>query len=212
MVDYIGTVRRRYERPARYLWQFSLQYPKAAAQQTQPVPKKERLRDMLRPQFLGLSKKIQEEIAAIMQRWTGAREKTVLHTVNKQLDIHSKSWRGKLEKTEKIRGELAKKSEMKTQLLFRDTEKQIKRLEKSISDLHKQEEEKKRTQERMEQEARPVSRRGARRMIAESAEDVSEAVTQQMQRQLRGRERQALRQMRDAQRYDAMRRAERNKR
>lgn len=208
-MDYIKTVRQRYQMSTILQGQFTLQYPKKEVKEEPAVPRKERLRDMLRPQLSGFTRKIQDEISAIINRWTSTREKTLFQTINKQMETHSSVWNQKWDKTEKARVEHQKRNDQRTQLLFRNTEKQIKTLEKNVNELLKREKEKKQADERMEIEEKPVSRRKAREMIENSSGDLTEAISREMYTHFRRRTEHAVRQMQSKQQYDEMRRMER---
>lgn len=213
-MDLINTVRQRYGRAVILRRDFTLvhrNWPAAAAPQEKPR-KKGGLLDFFRPQLSSVSKKIHEEIAAILTRQAEAREKTFRTELGREVLRQASVWKEFAARTEKNQREQARATDKRFDLVLVETNKRLAALRRDTDLLAKREATKKREMEATPREELPLSAKNTRRMIEGRLEEANGQLETEIKRSARKSVHDTVRRLREEEEYDRMRNAGRVRR
>jgi hypothetical protein len=205
--DLLGSVRRRYGRTAGFYNLSTLAYrtrPLVAARE-EAQDRRSGFFDFMRPQISGISKKLHEEVAKLLER----REKNLMQTVSKDvprlIKQHTLQWQSDSVRAEKARSEHMKRSEKHVDLFVADTNAKMKTVRRELERLQTSEKTRRREQEQTPREDLPLSHREAKRIAEERAERERAEIRRELGASAVNTERRILRRLRDEEEYEKRR-------
>ena len=210
-MDLIETVKNRYSKTAAAAGRFTLIHRVLTPTQNEEPQKKSGILNFFGSRFSNISKKIQDDVAAILNRWSHAQEKTMTAQIGKETARQTSMWKDFTARTEKTRLEHSRTTNKRIDLVLAETNKSIAALRRETDRTARREAEKKRELEATPREALPVSVKDARRLIDGKLDASSNKLESQIQQSARKSVRDAVRRVREDEEYERRRSGGRRK-
>jgi len=210
-MDLMGTVRERHSKAIAATGRFTLIHRVLTPATKEEPQKKSGILNFLGSRFSNVSKKIQDDVAAVLNRWSHTQEKTLTAQIGKETARQTSMWKDFATRTERTRLEHARTTNKRIDLVLAETNKSIAALRREADRTERREAEKKRELEATPREALPVSVKDARRLIDGKLDASSNKLESQIQQSARKSVRDAVRRVREDEEYERRRSGGRRK-
>ena len=210
-MDLMGSVRERHSKSVAATGRFTLIHRIITPAQKETPQKKSGILNFFGSRFTHISKKIQEDVASILGRWSHAQERSLTAKIDKETARQTSMWKDFAARTEKTRLEHSRNTDKRFDLVVAETNKKLTTLRRDSDRALRREIDRKRELESMPREARPVSVKDARRLIEGKVGESNSKLETQIEQSARKSIRDAVRRVRDEDAYNRLRNGGRRK-
>ena len=204
-MDLLSTVRERHSKTIAVAGHFTLIHRILIPATKEDPQKRNGILNFLGSRFTHISKKIQDDMAIILDRWSHAQEKTMSAQFSKETARQTSMWKEFASRTEKTRLEYTRSANKKMDLLLVETNKNIAALRRDTDRITQREADRKRELESTPRDFRPVSVKDARRLVESRVDESNDQLELAIKRSARKSIRDAVRRVHEEDEYARLR-------